>query len=139
MARKPPEPDRGMDALGRPTHDLEPMAGLAGDEANDPKRFEQLKNEENARRRRDDIVLQQIMDTHAGRDWMYRKLAAGHIFEIVADLGSLERASDPLLTYFRDGERSMANQLLADVQRASPEQYLRMISDQNEKKALRDA
>lgn len=114
------------------------MAGGA-DDANDPKRFDQQKNEEAARRRRDDIVLQEIMDTAGGRDWMYRKLEAGHIYGAAADLGGLNRQADPFVTYFLAGERNFANLLLMDLQHACPEQYLTMITEQNEKRAIRDA
>lgn len=140
MSRKKPQVEtvpRGMDALGRPNDGLTETADRT--DANDSKAFDQAKTEEAARKRADDLVLQNIMDTPSGRDWMYRKLEACHIYDVGADLGSANRNADPYLTYFMAGERNIGNQMLIDLQRASPSQYLTMISEQNEKKALRDA
>lgn len=125
-----------MDELGRP---IDPPASPPDrDDANDPQAFSQAKNEQNTRRRLDDFVIQRIMDDRAGRDWMYRKLAACHIYDASVDLGSLERGSDPYATYFFCGERNVGNQLLADVQRGAADQYLLMLKEQNETKAARN-
>lgn len=125
---KPPPQgiERGIDALGRPTHEIESSIDRA--DANDPKAFDQAKREEQARRRSDDLVVQQIMDARSGRDWMYRKLAAMHIYETTFIPGQ------PDTTAFKLGEENIGKQFLADLQRSCPSQYLLMLSEQNEKR-----
>lgn len=137
MGKKPkPEELRGIDALGRPLQEPDNTADRG--DANDPKAFDQAKNEESARKRNDDLVVQSIMATRQGRDWFYRRLEICHIYGSTADLGVLTRGADPYVTYFHCGEENIGKQLLAEVQRAAPELYLTMISEQNEVKAQRN-
>ena len=76
------------------------------------------------RKRRDDLsVVGALMETRQGRAWIYGKLAGAHIWQQSFIQGS------PDGTAFREGERNQGLQLLAEVQAASPQEYVTMCEE----------
>lgn len=66
-----------------------------------------------------------IMSTIPGRAWMWRKLAAAHIF-------ATDFTGDALRDAFLAGERNFClTQLLADIMLHCPDQYLQMTKEAN--------
>jgi hypothetical protein len=113
------------DVLGRPWQDPRPTEGIAAD------REELLRQQsrQKTRDRQDDDVMRRVMRTKNGRDWLRRFLEDCHIFGAVVDFGSQVRASDPLVTYFRDGERNVGLRILEIAQRASAQSFQLMMQE----------
>lgn len=68
-------------------------------------------------------VIRNIMQTAAGRQWIYGILESAHIFSTTFIMGSPDGSA------FREGERNHGLPLLADVQSAAPDLYLTMIQE----------
>lgn len=76
-----------------------------------------------ARLAQDDAVIQSIMSSAAGRQWVHDMLAFCAVFQPIAN-------SNPYYTYLNEGKRNVGLRLLADVMRACPEAYIRMMEEQ---------
>ncbi len=68
-------------------------------------------------------VIRNVMQTAIGRAWIYGLLERCHCFSTSFIQGA------PDASAFREGERNIGLQLLADVQSASPDLYLTMIQE----------
>lgn len=68
-------------------------------------------------------VIKNVMQTPAGRAWIYDWLSRCHVYSTPFILG----ASDG--TAFACGEQNIGQQLIADVQSAAPDLYLTMIQE----------
>lgn len=68
-------------------------------------------------------VIRNVMTTAAGRKWIYDMLERCHCYSTSFIQGS------PDATAFREGERNIGLQLLADVQTAASETYLLMLQE----------
>jgi hypothetical protein len=120
-----PEHD-GMDAFGRPLPG--PDLPLDRRDANDPAVLEAKRKEQGRRRRADNDVLRKLMHDVDGRDWLYRKLEACHIYQTSFSPGQ------PDVTAFNLGMENFGKQLMLEAQRASADLYVKMIKEQNDKK-----
>lgn len=68
-------------------------------------------------------VIKNVMSAPAGRRWMYGLMEMCHCFHTSFIAGA------PDATAFREGERNIGLQIIADVQSASPDLYLTMIQE----------
>ncbi len=68
-------------------------------------------------------VIRGVMGTPGGRKWMYGLLEMCHCYHTSFMPGQ------PDTSAFREGERNIGLQLLADVQSAAPDLYLTMIQE----------
>ena len=68
-------------------------------------------------------VIKGVMQSVAGRQWIYSWLQRCHIYGNTFILGS------PDGTAFNCGEENIGKQLLADVQQSCPDLYLTMINE----------
>lgn len=66
------------------------------------------------------------MQHEQGRSWFYDVLLFCHVFKNSFD-------SDPYVTAFKCGEHNVGLRILDDIQTASPENYLKMISENKTK------
>ncbi len=95
----------------------------AKDEPRDSARKQRALNE----RRADDAFLQNALKSRAGRNYFWRVLERCHLFEMTYVMGVFDA------TAFREGERSIGNQMLADIVRVAPEAFIEMMADRNKK------
>lgn len=88
-------------------------------DANDPAQVGQA--EELGCRARSRVLddIARIMETDAGRRFLWRLLEAAHCFQS-------SFATDPHLTAFREGERNLGLMILADVLEACPDRFAEM-------------
>jgi hypothetical protein len=70
----------------------------------------------------DDAVLQSVMNSQLGRQYMYDLLAFCQIWNTVANV-------NPHFTYLAEGKRQVGLKLLDDIMRACPEAYIVMIQE----------
>mgnify|MGYP001609698448 CR=1 FL=1 len=89
-------------------------------DASDPKQVEKAKLEASRRDKETRDVLTALLGTPAGRSWMWSTLSSANVFSQTFVLG------DPHATSFNEGRRSMANQILTDIVRHCPDQYMVM-------------
>jgi hypothetical protein len=125
------------DAFGRPIREEEEPKKAYVD-ASDEAQIQARKKEEGQRRRADRDFYQLMMSTPARRDSFYRLLERCHIYGTVADLGTVERPSDALRTYFQSGEENVGKQLMTAAMDASLDLYLRMLKEQKEAKDAKE-
>jgi hypothetical protein len=69
-----------------------------------------------------DDMLRAIMDLPLGRKWIWRLLADCRTFATAF-------GSEPHLSYFAGGEQNVGFRVLAQIMRACPQQYLRMVQE----------
>lgn len=92
-------------------------------DADDPKAVNNArKRSARLRKKRTDFV-RAMMDQHQGRMWIYDYLVMGHFAEPTHTPG------DPYSTAFKEGERNLANRLLADINESAPDQYTVMMEE----------
>ena len=72
------------------------------------------------------LVIINLMSSPAGRSWMHSRLAYCHIFHTTFTGAALSSA-------FGEGQRDVGLQLLLDVMRYAPDQYVFMMHEQNDK------
>ncbi len=94
--------------------------------AADPAEEKRQREEERQRARNDADVLRKVMFTKEGRDWLYRKLDACHIFGNPFSPGAAD------ITAFNLGEQNVGKMLLAEAMDASPDQYMQMMRERRE-------
>lgn len=78
-----------------------------------------------ARQAEDDAVIQSLMSSVAGRQWMHDMLQSCHVF------GS-SFTGEAMGTAFREGERNIGLILLTAIMRAHPDAYVQMMKEQND-------
>jgi len=71
-------------------------------------------------------ALRTLLSDPAGRMWMWDLLARCGVFH-------LSFSTDPLQMAFNEGHRDVGNQLLGEVNRISPEFYMKMQIENGEK------
>lgn len=77
------------------------------------------------------LVVAQLCSTTSGREWIWNKLEAAHIFHTSYN-------ENPIAMAFAEGERNQGLQLLGDVMAACPEQFLEMMREANVRRTLAD-
>ena len=92
-------------------------------DAADPESVNKAKKKAGRNRRARLEFVATIMRDREGRRWAHEFLQVGHVF------ASSFVQGDPHATSFREGERNMAQRLLADIVAAAPEQWLVMMSE----------
>lgn len=95
-----------------------------GFNAADPIKVRARKKELSARQVRLDNVLAALMERREGREFIWALLERCRIYEV-------SFSSDAPLMAFREGHRNVGLQLVADVMRVSPEDYLTMAKEQS--------
>jgi hypothetical protein len=91
------------------------------DFADDEKATNKKRSKATARRMLYDGVIRQLMSSMAGRLWMWEQLSKCHMFENVSHFDGEGHVQK---TYFALGERNVGIQLLADVMRLCPREYV---------------
>ena len=91
--------------------------------ADDPKQVKEAKKQAEFDEALKYDEIRKVMSTGPGRKWIYDQLMRCHCFEISIVFGEPDRSA------FNEGERNIGNQLLIDVQKASPDLYLLMIKE----------
>lgn len=89
---------------------------------------EQVKGAEAAadlRRRADAAAIKKIMETPNGRNWMWSLFERGHIWET-------SFSQDGATMAFREGERNYALALMAEVGRADPDGFAKMMAEKGQ-------
>lgn len=77
------------------------------------------------------IVLSGLMSSPPGRAYVLDTLTRGHIFAPSFN-------PDPYVTAFNEGERNICLQLLNDIMRFCPDQYIQMMREQSDKEIVND-
>ena len=70
----------------------------------------------------DDLVIQNIMKTPDGRDYMWKRLQATGVFETMFD-------KDPILNAYNAGRREIGVTLNRDIKDAAPGDYIKMLTE----------
>lgn len=98
-------------------------------DANDPVQVERAEEEGRTTRARllDDVS--RVVDSDAGRRFVWRLLEAAHCFHI-------SFSADPCLTAFREGERNLGLMILTDLIEACPDRLADMARENDASAAL---
>lgn len=72
-------------------------------------------------------IVKNLMSSIPGRDYVWSKLAAAHMFVT-------SFSSDPLQMAFAEGERNQGLSLLNDIMGHCPEQFILAMREQNERR-----
>ena len=98
----------------------------AGYDAGDRAHVSERQKKRRLRAERADADLLWLMNQREGRRFVGRLLQSCHLYESsFAGPGSSKSA-----TYFREGERNVGLQVLADITRLCPDLYARMVGEQ---------
>lgn len=89
----------------------------------DESRSHKKRKKERLEALRDDNDLRFLLNEPSGRNFIWWMLTICGVFEISY------RPNDPYGTTFREGSRSVGNQLLARINEVNPEAYLLMIKE----------
>jgi hypothetical protein len=90
----------------------------------DRKVVKKLEKAAEVRAREDGLVMKNLMNTMAGRAFIYGKLERAHVFATSFSPNALTMA-------FAEGERSRGLELLSDIMTYCPEQYVPMMREAN--------
>lgn len=93
--------------------------------ASDSSKVESAKQKEKLRRDREIADLKAILESAPGRRVLWRILEKCGIYKQSA-------VQSGSWTYFNEGQRSVGNQLLAEIIQTNPEFYLQMIKENKE-------
>ena len=99
--------------------------------AGDEEQVKERKLQGRFNRKRKLAVVKELMGTADGRTFVHEFLGLCHLYVAVA-------GPDTHMTYFKDGERNVGLRLVNDLLEASPELYLKMLQEAQERIA-RDA
>lgn len=91
-------------------------------DASSPADVEKRKVEALRREKESREVVVNLLQTRAGRAWMFSILEVGHIYQT-------SFGPDALTTAFREGERNLALKLLAQITAASPDGLIAMMTE----------
>ncbi|HEX4919321.1 MAG TPA: hypothetical protein VFV92_01100 [Candidatus Bathyarchaeia archaeon] len=92
----------------------------------DKRKLKKLEKSARNRSIEDGIVMRGLMDTMQGRQFVYNKLAAAHVFHT-------SFSPNALIMAFNEGERSRGLDLLADIMMYCPEKYVLMTREANDR------
>lgn len=92
-------------------------------DANDPKQVEKAKKQAEIDGALKLDEIRKVMQSAPGRRWMNELLERCHCFHTSFISGA------PDASAFREGERNIGLQILADIQNAAPDLYLTMIQE----------
>jgi hypothetical protein len=95
-----------------------------GFDAGDRTRLAERQRRRRAAEQRDDADLAWLMARPEGRRFVRRLLGLCHLYE--------SSFTGTEATFFREGERNVGLQLLAEIVRLCPEQHARMLTEQHE-------
>lgn len=95
-------------------------------DASDPKAVADAKARAGRIQKADDGVLKNLLALPEGRAFVYRRLAAMHIFETSFTPG------EPDKTAFKLGEQNIGLQLLAQIVKVDPDAYVLMMKEQQD-------
>jgi predicted glycosyl hydrolase (DUF1957 family) len=91
---------------------------------NDPKVVKQLEADAKARAQMDADTLVRLMDTQSGRAFIWRSLESSHVF-------ASSFTSDPLLMAFNEGQRVKGVELVTQLMKHCPKNYILMAEEAN--------
>lgn len=101
-------------------------------DATDPVAENNAKRDAERIRRADANVIRGILHTKPGRDWFYRQLGKCHIY------GSAFTPGQPDVTAFALGEENIGKQWMLAAIDASPDLYMKMLTEQKEEESRLD-
>ena len=93
--------------------------------ASDTKQIRAAQKRNKNERALDDGVLLNLMQTQNGRAWMWRHLGRCHAFHTPF-------TAEDSVTNFRCGEQNIGLELIADLLRACPDQFIFMMREAND-------
>lgn len=93
--------------------------------ASDTRQIRAAQKRSKADRALDDGVLLALMTTQNGRGWMWRHLGRCHAFQT-------PYTGDDAATNFQCGEQNIGLELIADLLRACPDQFIFMMREAND-------
>jgi len=96
-------------------------------DASNPEQIAEARNRARQQAQLEANMIRALMDLEQGRLWMWNLLAACHVFSTSFAKNSLEMA-------FAEGERNVGLRLLAAINTACPDLYIKMVQEQGEKK-----
>ena len=91
-----------------------------------------LEKEARVRDRESGQMLSQVMGSMQGRAYICSKLESSHVFRT-------SFSTDPLQMAFNEGERNRGLDLLNDIMRYCPDQYVTMMRERNARDSIADA
>jgi hypothetical protein len=94
--------------------------------ASDPRSIRRAARAAKAEESQSSSVIASLMSAPSGRSYIYRLLEKCHIF-------SSSFSTSPLSTAFAEGERNVGLQILGDLMRFVPDQYLQMIREAHDR------
>lgn len=109
-------------------HDLNPFAPKPFDASN-PDQVKEREREVSRRERDNREVLLSLLSTPGGRNWMWQILDGCNVFS-QSFVPGIEQYS----TVFNEGRRSIGNEILAAVTRASPEAVVQLLKERGKAK-----
>lgn len=109
-------------------HDHNPLAQKPFD-ASDPEQVKEREREVARRERDNREVLVTLLATPGGRNWMWQVLSGCNVFS-----QSFVPGADQTATAFNEGRRSVGNEILAAVMRASPDTVVQLLKEQGKAK-----
>jgi len=78
--------------------------------------------QENKQRSVDELVVQQLMSTTDGREYMWNKLQECDVFENIFE-------NDPIMSAYRSGKRAAGLLLEQDLKAYAPGSYIKMLQE----------
>jgi hypothetical protein len=92
--------------------------------ASDPAQVAAKRRSAGKKRKANESVVYTIMSTQAGREWMHSVLSSCHCF-------SSSFTGETLSMAFKEGERNIGLMLTAQIMKASPDEFVMMLKEQN--------
>ncbi len=89
--------------------------------ASDPQQIAEVEGKARRKRDQDNADLISVMETHAGRRFVWRILESAGLYKL-SYTGNSE-------TFFNEGQRNIGLKLLSDLLKVAPEEYVRMTQE----------
>ena len=89
--------------------------------ASDPQQVAEIEGKAKRKREQDAVDLFAVMSTHEGRRFVWRILESAGLYRL-SYTGNSE-------TFFNEGQRNVGLKLLSELQKVTPEEYLRMTQE----------
>lgn len=100
-----------------------------GFDANDPEQVNNARVKAGRKKKKNLQVVEAIMQHPDSREWFYRLLTACDVFRNSYVFGEPAEGMA-----FREGKRYIGLQLLADIRKASPENFCKMLDECDDRK-----
>jgi hypothetical protein len=92
--------------------------------ASDPAQVAARRRSAGKKRKANESVVYTIMSTQTGREWMHSLLESCHCF-------GTSFTGESLTMAFKEGERNIGLMLTAQIMKASPDEFILMLKEQN--------